>query len=313
MKIVYFGTPSFAAEILASLLESPFSIAAAVTQPSRPQGRSLQPVDSPVKVTIQQRAPHIPILQPLKASEPGFLAQLAALEADLFVVVAYGQILPQKLLDIPRLGCLNVHASLLPKYRGAAPMQRCLMQGDRETGVCIQKMVWKLDAGDVLAAQKIGVPLAMTHGELERELCALSKPLLLSVLRAYERGTPPTPHPQAEEAVTYAPKITPAEAEIQWSKSCEEIHNLVRALSPRPGAWCWVQVGEERKRLKILRSHPRPLIEGKEGSLVTSPPLIGCGEGSLELIEVQPEGKKSMQASDWLRGQKILPTFLTYS
>lgn len=178
-RIVFFGTPSFAAEVLSFLVERSVPIVAVVTQPDRPKGRSQQIAPSPVKELSLKKAPHIPILQPEKASEESFLQKLIELKADLFVVVAYGQILSQKLLDIPPLGCINIHASLLPKYRGAAPMQRCLMAGEKETGIAIQKMVRQLDAGDVIATAKIPIPPDMTHGELEEKLCSAAKPLLL--------------------------------------------------------------------------------------------------------------------------------------
>ena len=162
MRIVFFGTPHFAAEVLDSLIESGVEIAAIVSQPDRPKGRSLQISPTPVKEVAAKKAPFIPIFQPEKSSNPEFLEELKKLQADLYVVVAFGQILPQKLLDIPRLGCINVHASLLPKYRGAAPIQRSLLQGDKETGIAIQKMVKELDAGDVLRVEKIPIPEEMT-------------------------------------------------------------------------------------------------------------------------------------------------------
>src|SRR5262249_36053283 len=162
--IVFFGTPSFAAEILHSLIEHKVPIVAIVTQPDRPKGRSLQVIPSEVKTIAEQHLPDVPIFQPEKASNAAFLAELKALPADLYVVVAFGQILPQSLLDIPKLGCINIHASLLPKYRGAAPMQRSLMHGDKHTGVAIQKMVRELDAGDVIAVSKIDVAEETTLG-----------------------------------------------------------------------------------------------------------------------------------------------------
>lgn len=291
-KIIYFGTPAFAAEVLSFLLESSVPIAAVVTQPDRPKGRSHQLAPSPVKELASKLAPNIPILQPEKASEEAFLQTLIDLKADLFVVVAYGQILSQKLLDIPPMGCINVHASLLPKYRGAAPMQRCLMAGEKETGIAIQKMVRQLDAGDVIATSIITIPSEMTHGELEKRLCDSAKPLLLSVIRQYENGIP-AGTPQNHDSATFAPKVEGEK--IDWSKSADEIHNLIRALSPKPGAWTWVEAGDDKKKLKIVRS--KVVQEQGRGN-------VPCGEGYIQLLEVQPEGKKIMPAADWLRGQK---------
>ncbi len=296
-SIIFFGTPVFAAEILDYLVENLVPIVGIVTQPDRPKGRSLAMTASPVKELAQKKIPHVPIFQPEKSSHSEFLEQISALQADLYVVVAFGQILPQKLLDIPPLGCINVHASLLPRYRGAAPIHRCLLNGDLETGVSIQKMVKQLDAGDVIAESKMAIPREMSFGELEQALCDLSKPLLLSVLNQYRKAIP-SAVAQDPNLVTYAAKVEPEEGEIQWSKSPEEIHNLIRAFSPRPGAWCWVTMNGEKKRLKIFRA------EVGSGKFT-----IPCGSGSLTLLEVQPEGKPRMSAADWLRGLKTFPTF----
>lgn len=302
MKIIFFGTPPFAAECIAYLLDHGIDIAAVVTQPDRAKGRSLQLTPSAVKTLLLQKAPHIPLLQPEKASESAFLETLASHQADLYVVVAYGQILSQKLLDIPPLGCINVHASLLPKYRGAAPIQRCLMDGEKETGIAIQKMVKQLDAGDVVSLAKTPIGPDTTFAELEKALVDLAKPLLLETIQRYQKGIPPATA-QNPALATYASKIELEEGEIDWTRPAKELHNLIRAFSPRPGAWCWIYSGSDKKRLKILRSHPTPQ-KGKPGELLSSSGLLGCGEGSLQLLEVQPEGKRPMNAADWLRGQK---------
>ncbi len=310
MKIIYFGTPSFAAQVFSYLFEQKISIIAIVTQPDRPQGRNLLLTLPAVKETAHRLAPHIPVLQPEKASEPAFLGQIEAMQADLFVVVAYGQILSRKLLAIPQRGCINVHASLLPKYRGAAPIQRALMNGDGETGISIQKMVYELDAGDVIAEAKIAIAPDMTYGELEPSLCNLSKPLLLSVLHRYQTGVPEA-HPQDASNVTLAPKIKIEEMEIHWNQDATHLHNLVRGLSPRPGAWCWIDQNGERKRLKILRSKTAPHA-GSPGQVLVFEKEICCvaaQKGSLQLLEVQPEGKRAMAAADWIRGCKEPPHF----
>lgn len=305
LKIVFFGTPAFAAQLLQHLLEHRQKIVAIVTQPDRPQGRNLKLTPPAVKQAASLLTPAIPILQPLKASDPQFLQTLADCQGDLYVVAAFGQILPQKLLSIPPLGCINVHASLLPKYRGAAPIQRALMNGDPETGVCIQKMVYKLDAGDVIAERKMLLPIDMTHGELEQRLCELSKPLLLEVLAQYEAAIPQGIK-QDDSQATLAPKIQAEETQIQWHRSAECLHNLVRALSPRPGAWCWISKEGEKKKLKILRTavSQDTGVPGSFLSLGKGRCAVHTQNGSLELLEVQPEGKKAMSAADWMRGSQ---------
>ena len=298
-RIIFFGTPAFAAEVLLFLVENKVPIAAVVTQPDRPKGRSLVLTPSPVKLIAQNHLPEIPVFQPEKASDPQFLEHLKQLGADLYVVVAFGQILTQTLLDIPPLGCINVHASLLPKYRGAAPIHRCLLNGDTETGVSIQKMVRKLDAGDVIAESSIPISPDMNFGELEKALCELSKTLLLKVLDLYAKGIPPAV-PQDPDQVSFAAKVEPEEGELNWSKSAQELHNLVRAFSPRPGAWCWVWLQGEKKRLKIFRTE---VAQSPSKDFTAS-----CASGFLKILEVQPEGKPRMSASDWLRGLKSPPS-----
>lgn len=308
-KIVFFGTPHFSKEMFRFLYSEKVPIAAVVTRPDRPKGRSLKMGFSEVKEAVLKIDPNIPLFQPEKASDPDFLEKLEAVKADLFVVVAYGQIVPQKLLDIPPLGCINVHTSLLPKYRGAAPIQRVLMNGEKETGVAIQKMVKQLDAGDLIAVSKISLDDQINAKELEEKLLEVAKPLLLSVLKKFEEKTPQS-FPQDHSAATYAHKIELEEGEIHWEKSAEEIHNLIRAFFPRPGAWCWVIVGGEKKRLKILRSQKVPL-QGTPGEILSlKEGIIACSTNAIELLEVQPEGKKAMPGSAWLRGNQTPPTFL---
>lgn len=310
MRIIFFGTPEFASSILHYLLDKKVSIAAVVTQPDRAKGRSASLAFSSVKSLISELGVDIPLFQPEKSSEPQFIESLKALQADLYVVVAFGQILPQTLLDVPPLGCINIHASLLPLYRGAAPIQRCLMAGEKETGVTIQKMVKQLDAGDVIATVKMKIPLEMNFGELKEALCELSKPLLFSVLQDFEHGIPQA-EPQNHALAIYAAKIQPEEGQIDWTQSSESLHNLIRAFSPKPGARCWVSLGGkelEKKMVKILRAQAMPQ-GGPSGELLSSEGIVGCGKGSLRLIEVQPEGKKAMSSADWLRGFRFPPKF----
>ena len=307
MRIIFFGTSEFSAHILRYLLDQKTSIVAVVTQPDRPRGRSSSLVFSPVKSLLSELGTERPLFQPEKSSELQFIENLKACKAELYVVVAFGQILPQELLDIPPLGCINIHASLLPLYRGAAPIQRSLMAGAKETGVSIQKMVKQLDAGDVIATVKTEIPWEMNCGELQEMLCDLSKPLLLSVLQAFENGVPQAA-PQNHALATYAAKIQPEEGQIDWTQSSEVLHNLIRAFSPKPGARCWVTIGNEKKMVKILRAQAIPQ-KGAPGEWLANDAVVGCGKGSLRLMEVQPEGKKAMSAADWLRGFHVPPHF----
>lgn len=301
-SIIFFGTPVFSAQVLDYLISNHVLIKGIVTQPDRPKGRSLQVSISAVKEVAQRKIPDVPIFQPERCSNAEFLQQITALQADLYVVVAFGQILPVKLLEIPSFGCINVHASLLPKYRGAAPIQRSLINGDLETGVAIQKMVKELDAGDVIVESRIPISEDMNYGELEQSLCDLSKPVLLSLIQSYSQGVP-SAVPQDHSAATYAAKIKPEEGQISWDKDFSVLHDLIRGYSPRPGAWCLVEWNGEPKRLKILKSKKNLLLSGLPGQLIPSKELIvSCKEGSLTLVEVQLEGKPKMNGSDWFRG-----------
>ena len=300
-SIIYFGTPQFSAHVLEYLIDQDVRIQAVVTQPDRPKGRSLQMQISPVKEVAQRRLELVPIYQPEKSSNPEFLEQIASLKADLYVVVAFGQLLPIKLLQIPPLGCINVHTSLLPKYRGAAPIQRSLMDGATETGVSIQKMVKELDAGDVIVESKLLVSVEMNFGELEHALCEMSKGALLAVIDLYANGIPEA-RAQDHQAMTYAAKIKTEEGKLDWKLPAETLHNLIRSLSPRPGAWVIAEVGGELKKLKILKAKV-VCSQGPPGSIVPEKNLIVCcGIGALQILEVQPEGKPKMKADEWLRG-----------
>jgi methionyl-tRNA formyltransferase len=264
---------------------------------------------SAVKELLLQRASHLPIYQPEKASIPEFAEILKNYRADLFVVVAYGEIIKQNLLDLPKRGSLNIHASLLPKYRGAAPIQRCLMSGERETGISIIEMVLQMDAGDVLAMDKIPISEEMTFGELEWKLSELASALILRVIEEVHSNRV-TRSPQNHSEATFAPKIAADDQKIKWERSAREIHNQVRALSPSPGAWTSVEMGEEQKKLKIKRSKVvegesvtpgRVLAFGKKGW------IVACGQQALSLLEVQLEGKREMKAEEFIKGCRQPP------
>lgn len=307
MKVIYFGTPVFAAEVLEYLFQNNVNIVAVVSKPDRPKGRSGTPVATPVKVVANQFNPTLPVYQPELVSAPEFSATLQAYHADLFVVVAYGEIIKQHLLDMPRLGCINVHASLLPKYRGAAPIQRSIINGEIETGVTIMHMVRKMDAGDMIEVVKTPIGPDMTFGELERELCSIGKTALLKVIHDFEAGIikrTPQDHSQA----TLAPKIELEDCEIKWEQPAQDLHNLVRGVNPYPGAWCYVTVKGEKKRLKVLKTHLLQGVKESPGSIVSGQKedlVIATGEGALQLLEVQLEGKKAMRSSELVRGLEL--------
>lgn len=303
MRIVFFGTPAFAGHILLYLLKEKANIVAVVTRPDKPRGRSGRNLPSPVKIAAEAHS--IPILQPEKASTDEVVQSLALLSPDLFVVVAYGEILKNVILSIPKRGSINVHASLLPKYRGAAPIQRCLMSGEKETGVTIIEVAAQMDAGDMLGIAKMEIPQEMTAGELENALCELACSLLIDVIKKIENGAVQKMR-QNSAQVTFAPKITPADRPIDWKRSAIEIHNQIRALSPEPGAYTHIQIGNERKQLTIKKSQPLPDFQGSPGMTIPHQVkwIIGCGSGALALLEVQLEGKKAMRAQEFIRGMQ---------
>lgn len=309
-KIVFFGTTPLAAHVLTDLLKAPdIEVAAVITKPDKPKGRSLQMLPPPVKEAVMHLS--IPIHQPTKASSPEFAALLQTYQADIFVVVAYGEILKKFILDIPRLGCLNVHPSLLPKYRGADPIRRALMAGEAQTGVCIMDMVLEMDAGDVYSKATIDVPSEMLLGELEDKLAKLASVELIQVIRDMCAGKVRR-MAQDPSLVTFAPKITPEEEKLIFSRPACELHNQIRALSPAPGAWAMVDTGKERKRLKILRAK---VVSGEASpgtNIVFSKQewVVACGKEALSLLEIQMEGKRAMKIDEFLRGTQRAFQFL---
>lgn len=308
MKIIFFGTSPFAAQILAFLLERALSIVAIVTRPDRPSGRGLSLTSSAVKETALRLARHLPLYQPERASDPEFAKLLSGHAADLFLVAAFGEIIKQNLLNLPRLGCINVHASLLPKYRGAAPIQRALMDGAACTGVTIMQMVLQMDAGDILSQTLLPIGEETTFGELEGLLAKASCDALLHILPSIERGDA-SRRAQNHLEATFAPKIRPEEMQIRWDHSATAIHNLVRALCPSPGAWCLVEVAGKTRRLKIFRSRRVAEAKGRPGELLQYGQdgwVVACAEGALALLEVQLEGKNRMEAESFIKGQPLI-------
>jgi methionyl-tRNA formyltransferase len=304
IRTVFLGTPEIARSCLEAMIKDPhFEIVGVVTQPDRPAGRKLQLQPSPVKELVQPLG--IPVLSPENINTPEVMDQIAAFKAEVAVVVAFGQILKKPFLKLFPDKVVNVHASVLPRWRGAAPIQRALMAGDLETGVCLQVMVRKLDAGAVLGTRRFALTPEMNAFDSYKKCEELGAKLLEVDLMDYLRGNL-TPHPQDEAQVTYAHKIDKAESEIDWTKPAEEIHNLVRGLAMGPVP----QTHRHGKIVKIHRTRIAALSGGSPGSALKSPEktlIVQCGTGSLEILEAQPESRAKMPIEEYLRGYPVKP------
>lgn len=293
LRLAFMGTPDFAVPTLAELIAQGHDIACVYSQPPRPKGRGMALTPGPVHAFAESHG--LPVRTPLSLKSEEEQAAFAALDLDAAVVVAYGLLLPQPVLDAPRLGCFNLHGSLLPRWRGAAPIQRAIMAGDAQTGVMVMKMEAGLDTGPVLMAERVAIK-RQTSGELADQLSRLGADLMVRSLGALERGGI-TPVPQSEDGVIYAKKILKGEARIDWSRSAREIDCHVRGLSPFPGAWTEVQ-GE---RLKVLYAEPADGA-GTPGTALDDALTIACGEGAVRLVKVQRAGGKAMAADELLKG-----------
>lgn len=291
MKVVFMGTPEFSVPVLDGLVAAGHEVACVYCQPPRPAGRGKKERLTPVHARAE--ALGLPVRHPVSLKSIEAQTEFAALDADIAVVVAYGLILPQAVLDAPRDGCLNIHASLLPRWRGAAPIHRAIMAGDPKTGVCIMQMEAGLDTGPVLLRKEIEITSDDTTGLLHDRLSVLGADAIVAAL-AQLRDL--TPEPQPEAGVTYAQKIDKAEARVDWSKSANEVDRLIRGLSPFPGAWTKVN-GE---RIKLLGSRVTS-DEGLHGAVLGGF-RIACGSGSVQITRAQREGKKPMDVKDFLRG-----------
>lgn len=308
MRVVFFGTPLFAAEVLDYLLINDIEVCAIVSKPDRAKGRSGTPSPTPVKLSAFARNPDIPIYQPELVSAEDFAPILKNYNPDLFVVVAYGEIIKQHLLEMPRIACINLHTSLLPKYRGAAPIQRAVINGEIETGVTIMHMVKKMDAGDIIDQIKVPIGSETTFGELEDQLCQVGKESLLKVIRSFAKEKCLPCFPQDSSLVTYAPKIELEDCEIHWELTAKELHNLIRGVNPYPGAWCYVNFKNEKKRFKINRTRIVQCNNQQPGTLLNynvsraNNIVVATGENALELLDIQMEGKKRMSSEEFVRG-----------
>ena len=323
LRVVFFGTPAFAVPTLDALLASPHRVVGVVTQPDRPRGRGQQVVDAPVKARAV--AVGLRVLQPDRLKDPTFVASLRALESDVGVVAAYGRILTDDMLAIPRLGMINVHASLLPKYRGAAPVHRAVIAGDAETGVTIMRVVKALDAGPMLAAATRPIGPDETSEVVERDLAQIGARLLVATLDAVAAGRG-VEVAQDDRAATYAPRVTKEDGVVDWTQSAQAIHNRIRGLHP----WPHVSAFVNGRRLILLRSACQPSasqvpaecqpgasqVPAKcqpgasqvPGTIVEAHGdrlAVATGDGVLLLLTVQPEGKRPMSAREFLAGRSI--------
>jgi len=308
LRIVFFGTAELACPSLAALAQSSdFEVAAVVTQPDRPKGRHLIPQSSSVKAMAMEK--QLPVLQPDRARSGPFADQLAGLRSDLIVVVAYGQILPGQILALPRFGCVNVHASLLPKYRGAGPIQWAVLNDERETGVTIMKMDEGLDTGDILSQQATAIGTDDNAQTLHDRLATMGAALLLNTVRDYLAGKI-IPRKQPDAGASYARKITREDGHMDWTQPARSLWNRVRALVPWPGAWTCLSTQPKPQLLKIWRaelaggSSASPgeiLTVGKEGI------VVACGDRALRLLEVQREGGRRLNVREFLAGHRLEP------
>lgn len=298
LKVIFMGTPEFAVPSLAALADKT-EIICVVTQPDRPKGRGHKLQPTPVKVFAEEN--NLRVIQPLKVKAPEVVAQLAELKPDLIVVVAFGQILSQAILDIPRLGCINVHASLLPKYRGAAPIEWAMINGEQITGITTMQMNAGLDTGDILLKSEVKIPDDMILPELRERLMTVGADLLLTTLYKLQHGEL-QPIKQDDSLSSYAPLLKKDTGLIDWNKSAREIHNLVRGLygSARAG------------RYKIWRTRlAEENLSPAEIKIVGQRFFVGTGSGSLEILELQAPNAKKLAASDFLRGNKVGDDFWT--
>ncbi len=297
LRLAFMGTPAFSAHILKALIASPHDIVCVYSQPPRPAGRGRKLMPSAVHIVAEDAG--IPVRTPQSLKSPDVQAEFAALDLDAAIVVAYGLILPQAILDAPKYGCLNLHASILPRWRGAAPIQRAIMAGDPETGIAVMQMEAGLDTGPVLAETRIPIISETTAGSLHDELAEAAVPLLLATLERL--GDPDlVATPQSAEGVTYAEKISKAEAAIDWTRSAIELDRHIRGLNPAPGAY----FEHQGQRIKLLKARPVS-GSGAPGEVLDDTLTVACGEGALALQLVQPAGKGPMSAAAFLNGRPI--------
>lgn len=302
MRVVFMGTPDFSVPTLTEIVSSGHEVVAVYTRAPKPAGRGQAERKSPVHEAAEGFG--IPVFTPRSLKGADEQGVFALHDADVGIVVAYGLLLPKPILDAPRMGCLNLHGSLLPRWRGAAPIQRAIMAGDAQTGVMVMQMDEGLDTGPVAVGEVIAITPDMTAGELHDTMMRTGADLMGRALAALERGSLDF-KPQPEEGAVYAKKIEKAEARIDWNRPAAEVHNHIRGLSPFPGAWFEIELAGKPVRIKVLRS---TLAKGSAAPGAVLPNLtIACADGAVRLVQVQREGKSAMDAATFLRGAGDLP------
>ena len=301
LRLIFMGTPDFAVPTLVEIVGRGHEVVAVYTRAAKPAGRGMEPKPSPVE--REARRLRLPVHTPTTLRTPEALAAVKAHGADAAVVVAYGLILPKPVLDAVPRGCFNLHASLLPRWRGAAPINRAIMAGDRETGVMVMRMEEGLDTGPIAMTERVPIPPDMTAGQMHDALARLGGDLMVRALSALERSSLALT-PQPTDGVTYAAKLTNAETRIDWSRPAQAVHDHIRGLSPFPGAWCELAIDGKPTRLKILRT---TLAAGSAppGTLVDEAFTVASGEGAVRVLELQRAGRQAMKAEDFLRGQSL--------
>ena len=303
LRLIFMGTPMFAVPTLLDLVAHGHEIAAVYTRVAKPAGRGMRLQLSPVEQEARRLG--IPVATPSTLKTPEALDEFRAHRADAAVVVAYGMILPQAILDSPKLGCFNLHASLLPRWRGAAPINRAIMAGDAETGVMVMKMDVGLDTGDVAMVERLAITDAMTASDLHDALSPLGGDLMVRAIGALERGMLQL-KPQSSDGVTYAAKIDKAEAHIDWNKPARDVLRHIHGLSPFPGAWCEIPLEGAPQRMKILLCEMAS-GSGEPGAVLDDRLTIACAQGALRIIDLQRAGKQPMKAEEFLRGTPVRP------
>jgi methionyl-tRNA formyltransferase len=301
LRLIFMGTPDFAVPTLRALHERGHKIVAVYTRAAKPAGRGMKLQPSPVEQEARRLG--IPVFTPTTLKTPGAVQQLEAHQADAAVVVAYGMILPQVILDAPRLGCFNLHGSLLPRWRGAAPINRAIMAADAESGVMVMKMDAGLDTGDVAMTERLTITDAMTAADLHDAQAPLGADLMVRAMDALERGKLQLTR-QSGQGVTYAAKIDKAEARIDWNQPARAVLRHIHGLSPFPGAWCEMPIEGEPVRVKILRCEMTD-GSGATGELLDGRLAVACAQGAIRILELQRAGKAPMQAPDFLRGTPL--------
>jgi methionyl-tRNA formyltransferase len=301
LRLIFMGTPDFAVPTLLELVAHGHEIAAVYTRAARPAGRGMKLQATPVEQEARRLG--IPVLTPTTLKTPEALEEFRAHNAGAAIVVAYGMILPKSILDTPKLGCFNLHASLLPRWRGAAPINRAVMAGDSETGVMVMKMDQGLDTGDVAMAERLTITDAMTAADVHDALARLGGDLMVRAMGALERGKLQLTK-QSDQGVTYAAKIEKAEARIDWNKPARAVLRHTHGLSPFPGAWCEIPIEGEQVRVKLLRC---AVVDGSgtPGEVLDDHLAVACGEGALRILELQRAGKAPMKTEEFLRGTPL--------